>query len=577
MPNARRGAPLAVIPVLLLLLAACGEPPGEKEDARRAAPGGGQPEPGGTAVTAELHDLEAPMPVVYRSEMDGDLVDVMYMGLTRGAWRDGRLVFLTSIESPMALAWHWEYAREYPDSSALRYRMKSGLRWSDGKPITAHDVVWTFRAMKDQRAASPRQEDLAALDSVVAENDSTVLFRFRRRTPEMHFVSSFPVAPRHAYEGAGPAGLATHPAFSRPETLVVSGPFRVGQWVPDQQIVLERNPHFPVRPHLDRLVIRVIPDATTRLVELQTGNVDMVKQIAFDAIPGLRRRAPNLRFAPIEKRYWEYLAYNPRRGPPFDDPEVRRALGMAVDVPGAVRALGMEGFAVPAAGPYPPIFRDLYDPRAMRPLPFDPEGARRTLERRGWTDADGDSVREKDGRRLRFTLLFNTGNQRRADFAQVLQRQWRAVGVDLRLQQLEFNTYQTRQINREFEVLLGSWAVNLSPDLSALFTPGSPFNIVSYADTAAARLMEAARAAPTAREANPLWRRAAEEVVRDQPYTWLYHYDIVVGLAPRLKGVRVDTFGAYQNTWEWWIPRAEQRGPAAGAAPADTPADTARR
>jgi peptide/nickel transport system substrate-binding protein len=249
---------------------------------------------------------------------------------------------------------------------------------------------------------------------------------------------------------------------------------------------------------------------------------------------------------------------------------------MAVDVPGTIRALRMEPFTTPAAGPYAPIFRELSG--SLRPLAHDPDSARRVLERKGWRDTDGDSIREKDGKRLRFTLLTNAGNQRRADVSQVLQRQWRAVGADVRLQQLEYGTFQARQMQKDFDALLGSWAVNLSPDISVAFETGAPFNIVSYSSARVDSLFARARAAPTAREADPLWRAAAEQIVRDQPYTWLYYYDVVVGMSERLRGVRIDTFGSYQNTWEWWIPRSRQTGAAAPpAASADTAAtDTAK-
>jgi len=576
MPNARGGPPSAarVLSALIIpLLAACGgDRGGGGEERPEKAAAEETPQRGGTAVTAELTDMVHPLPIVYQSEMDSDLVDVMYMGLIRPVWREGRLVYLTSNDSPMALAWHWEYAGA--DSSALRFRMKSGLRWSDGRPITAQDVAWTYRAIKDPRTASPRAQDLAQLDSVVTENDSVVVFHFRRRNPEMLFTTSIAIAPRHVYEGTPLERLGTHPGFSRPDSLVVSGPFRIGSRRPGEQITLVPNAAFSVPPLLDRIVIRIIPEPTTRLAELRTGNVDMVKAIGFDQVADLRQRAPNLRFASIEKRYWEYVAYNPRPGSAFADPRVRRALGQALDVEGMIKGLHMEPFTTRAAGPYAPIFRDLYDPARMRPLPHDPEGARRMLEAAGWRDADGDGVREKDGKPLRFTLVTNTGNQRRADVAQVMQQQWKAVGADMRFQQLEFNTFQQRQATRDFEALLGSWGVNLSPDITPLFAPEAPFNIISFTDSAAVRLMREAKEEETAEAANPLWRAAAERIVREQPYTWLYYYDIVVGLGERLRGVRVDTFGAYQNSWEWWIPASRRREGAAEVA--DTAPDTAK-
>jgi peptide/nickel transport system substrate-binding protein len=566
--GAARTTRTAAAALLLALAAACrrDEPPARAAETARAEEG--TPERGGTAVLAELGDVAAPMPLIMQSDLDGDLVDVLYMGLTRGAWRDGRMVYLTSTDSPMALAWRWEYVGA--DSAAIRFRMRSGVKWSDGRPVTAGDVVWTYAMMRDPAVASPRQQDVEGVDSVKAENDSTVVFHFRRRTPGMLFTTSIPIAPRHAFEAAGAAGLRTHPSLSDLSKLVVSGAFKVGARVPNQQLTLVPNPHFSRRPYLDRIVLRVVPEPTTRLVELQRGDVDMVRAIAFDQIPGLRKRAPNLRFAAVDDRYWEYVAYNPGAVPAFSDARVRRALGMAADVPGIVTALGMDEFTTPAAGPYPPIFHDLYDPARMKPLAYDTAGAKRLLDQAGWRDADGDGVREKDGKKLAFTLLTNSGNARRADVSQILQRQWQAVGADVRLRQLELTTFVNAQREKDFEALLGSWAVALSPDITPLFAPGSPLNIVSFRDSAATRLMAEAKTQPTEAAANPRWMAAAERIAGQQPYTWLYYYDVMAALGPRLRGVHVDTFGAMQNAWEWWIPKNQQGG--RGAAPIDTAA-----
>ncbi|HEX2095512.1 MAG TPA: ABC transporter substrate-binding protein [Longimicrobiaceae bacterium] len=539
--------------------AACGRDEEGKEDTGKARPATEQVERGGTAILAELQDMDKPLPFVYESALDGDMVDVMYMALLRGSWRDGRQVFLTSHDSPMALAWHWEYVG--PDSTAIRYRMRSGLRWSDGQPITARDVVWTYDMVRDPRVASPRQDYTENIDSVRAENDSTVVFHFKRRNPEMLYHSGLPIAPRHAFEGANPAEFRTHPRLANPGNgnLVVSGPFMIGSWARGQQVVLVPNPHFPVRPNLDQIVIRVIPDPTTRLVELQTEKVDFTRPIPHDQIPRLRQQTPHIRFEREQKRNYDYIAYNPRRVEAFADPEIRRALGLAIDVPAIIRALRMEEYSVPGSGPYAPIFRDLYDPQRMRPLPYDTAQARRILESKGWRDTDGDGILDRNGRPFRFTLVTNTGNQRRTDVQQIVQQQLRRIGVDVQLQQIEFNTFQDRLINKNFEAALGNWGVGLSADLSELWGEDSPFNFVSYRNPEVTRLFEQALSQPTSELANPYWRQAAELIARDQPYTWLYYFDQVDGVNNRLKGMKIDTFGSYQNAWEWWIPRDQQR------------------
>ncbi|HEU0302656.1 MAG TPA: ABC transporter substrate-binding protein, partial [Longimicrobium sp.] len=523
----------------------------------------GAPRRGGTAVVAEIADASSPHPFFFTGTPDSDLMDVMFMGLTRGAWRDGRLVALLADESPMALARGWELAG--PDSTVLRYRMRGDARWSDGRPVTAHDVAWTYRMYADTQVASPRQQNVEHVDSVVAENDSTVVFHFRRRYPEMIFDSGMYVVPRHAYEGVAPAELKTHPSMSRMEQMVVSGAFRVGQRQPGEQIVLVPNEHFAPRPHLDRIVIRIIPETTTRLVELRNGTVHFARGVPFDQIPGLRQQVPGLQLDAETGRFWEYVAWNGRQ-PRFADARVRRALSLAVDVPAIVRQLRMEEWVTPASGPFPPILRDFHDPRTMRPLAHDTEQARRLLEEAGWRDADGDGIREKDGQPFRFTLITNAGNQRRVDVSQVLQQQWRAVGVDARLQQLELGTVLERQFgDHQFDATLNSWGVELTGSLAALFDAETPLNFVAYQEPEVQRLIGEAEARRTLPEAVPAWRAVAERIVQDQPYTWLYYYAPVTGRSGRLRGVHVDTFGAYQNVWEWWLADAPARGAADSA------------
>jgi peptide/nickel transport system substrate-binding protein len=578
MPTLARGITRFLAAAALIATAACG---GDRSAARQekeasTAEPGGTPVRGGTAVLVEFGDMEKPLPLVAQAAFDGDLVDVLYMGLTRAVWRDGRLVYLTSNDNPMALAYHWEYVGA--DSAAIRYRMRRGLHWSDGAPISAQDVTWTYRMLADTQVASPRQEDVSQIDSVVAENDSTVTFHFRRRYPGMLFASSIAIAPQHVYEAAGPGGIRTHPSLTDPARgLVVSGPFKVGAWRRGESITLVPNPVFAPRPNLDRVVIRIIPEATTRLVELRNGTADFVRGISFDQVPQVRAAGPRRwRIEREEKRFWEYLAYNPSAHPAFADPRVRRALGMALDVPGIVRALRMDEFAAPAGGPYPPILRGVYDPVGMRPLAFDSAGANRLLDEAGWIDADGDGVREKAGRPLRFTLLTNAGNARRADVMQIIQQQWKRVGVDARLRQEETTTFLNDVPAKKYEAALGSWQVALSPDISILFRRGSPLNVVGYADPETGRMMDQALAEPTDERADPLWRAAAERIVQEQPYTWLYYYDQLTAVADRLRGVRVDSYGAYQNLWEWWIPR-EMQGASGGTGAAGADTGTGKR
>ena len=559
----------------LLALAACGER-AARDGAGGAAAAGDTPEPGGTVVIAEAADLSRPMPLLSESVTDGHVSgNLMFMSLTGSSWADGRIQFRPySEENPDALARSWELVG--PDSAALRYHLQPGRLWSDGTPITSRDVVWTYRMLRDPAVASPQQDYWTQLDSVTAQDDLTVTFWFQRRYPEMLFHSGLGISPAHVFEGSDPAQLRNHPALRDPAggRLPVSGPFMIGEWRRGQQVTLVPNPHFPVRPHLERVVFRFITEPTTRLTELVNGTVDYMRPIPYDQIPEIRRRGEGqIEFEREEKRAYDYIGYNPRAFPAFADPEIRRALGLAIDVEGMISAMQMDEWAVPAGGPYSPIFTRLYDAGEQAPVPFDTVEAKRILESKGWIDRNGDGIREDaQGRPFRFTLVTNTGNQRRADAVQIIQQQWRRVGIDVRLQVLEFNTFQDRSRRKDFEAILAGWVVALAPDIKTSWSPESPYNYVSFDDPETIARMDSALAQPTEEAAAPFWRQAAAMIVADQPYTWLFWFDQVGGRRSRLRGMTVNTYSSYQRPWEWWIPRSEQRqrGAAADTAPADT-------
>jgi peptide/nickel transport system substrate-binding protein len=533
----------AALLCLIATLAAC--PGGERAE----RPDGAQR--GGTVVVVEGADMAHPMPILTETVFDQQLAMIMYRPLLRSWWEDGETHYLTHDRNPIALARSYEFFG--PDSASIRFRLVSDALWSDGQPITAHDAVWTFTARGDPRVASPAQELNSNIRAILAEDDSTVVVHFHTRNPEMFYHLVTEVAPRHVFEDHDPTQIRSHPAITNPAgNLVVSGAYTVGEWVRGQRVVLVPNPNFQPQPNVERIVFRIITEPTTRLIELQTGNVDMMFPVPYDQVDHIRRQG-NIRIERREGRFYEFIAYNPRTHDFFADRDIRLALGLAIDRQAVIQGLQMDEFARPAGGPYSPIFRNLYDPQEQAPLPHDPERARQILAGKGWTPGP-DGILQREGRPLRFTLATNAGNQRRADVAQIVQQQWRQIGVDARIQIIEFNSFIERLTSRNFDAAIMGWSVAMSPDLQAIWGDvDHRFNFVSYDNAQAQALIQQALAQPTEEQAAPVWRQAAARIVADQPYSWLYFYDEPVGVRERVQGTTINTLFTYQNAWEWWV------------------------
>jgi ABC-type oligopeptide transport system substrate-binding subunit len=132
--------------------------------------------------------------------------------------------------------------------------------------------------------------------------------------------------------------------------LIVSGPYMIGEWRRGQRFTLVPNPEFDPQPNIPRVVFRVIPEETTRLIEFQTGNADMIV-LPFDKLEMVQQSVDDMRLEVREGRFYDYIGYNPHSHPALADPQVRRALGLAIDREGLISALSLDGFARPPGAP----------------------------------------------------------------------------------------------------------------------------------------------------------------------------------------------------------------------------------
>lgn len=497
-------------------------------------------------------DFGVLLPVAESSALDGELNALLYASLNSARWGDGRIEYFAGDRS---LAERWEYG---PDSLTLTYHLRDGAVWSDGDPIDAGDVVFTFELIRKPEIGSPYVEAWANLDSVVAVSDRQVTFYFQRRYPLMLFDTGVGIMPAHVFEGAAAdeATLTSHPTVSDPGgRLVVSGPYRVAEWRRGERLLLEANPStFGPPPVTDTVVFRMLPDELTMRAELETGGIDAAAPISMGEATRLAAD-PRFRIETMDDRFFDYVAWNVAGCDLFADRQVRRALSLAIDRQAILDGLGIDRFARPAAGPYAPIFRDLVDPSVV-PDPYLPDSAAALLAKSGWRDSDGDGVLDRNGRSFRFTLLTQADNERRTAAAEVIQARYAGLGVDVTVRALDLNTLLSLMFDeRDFEAVLMGWQVALEPSyLGAFFwPPDHPFNFTGYASAALDSLIPLAQSAATASAAAPHWRAAARLIAEDRPYAFLWYFDDAVAVNRRLKNTRIDTYGLFQNVDGWRI------------------------
>jgi ABC-type transport system substrate-binding protein len=219
---------------------------------------------------------------------------------------------------------------------------------------------------------------------------------------------------------------------------------------------------------------------------------------------------------------YTYVGYNMRREP-FNDPRVRRALGMAIDVDKIIRYV-LYGQGERLTGPF--LMETDYYNRAIAPLPYDPDGALKLLEEAGWR-RNRRGWLEKDGKRLAFTLITNSGNDLRKAVMAIVQDSWRQIGIDVRTDLLEWSVFIQERVDKaDFDALILGWLMGIDPDLYQIWhssqTHPYQLNFVGFKNEEADRLIVKIRQEYDLERQVGYCHQLHEIIAREQPYTFLY-------------------------------------------------------
>jgi ABC-type transport system substrate-binding protein len=417
----------------------------------------------------------------------------------------------------------------------LRFELRRGVRFHDGHELDAGDVRFTWQAILDPRNISPRSPDFDAVRDVEVVDSHTLRVVYSRLfSPAVYAWSYMGILPEHLLtaevlaaemDAKGVMGEARESYGLRQADFtrapVGTGPFRFVTWESDHYIQLARNgDYFDGPPEYAEYFFRIVPDPLTQEVEFRTG--------AIDSYPAQPHQAARYR---ADERYqsfssvgfgYTYIGYNVRK-PLFRDPEVRHALGMAIDVDQIIEYV-LYGEAERVTGPYA-ITTEWYD-RDVEAIPYDPEGALAILAEKGWKRGP-DGILERDGERFEFTLVTNNGNPQRKAIATIAQNGWRKLGIDCRVQLFEWAVFLKDFINvAEFDATVLGWSTGIDPDQFQIWhssqTGPQRLNFVGYEDAEADRLIEEVRLEYDRDRQRELAHALHRRIADAQPYTFLY-------------------------------------------------------
>ncbi|MBN1315940.1 MAG: peptide ABC transporter substrate-binding protein [Anaerolineales bacterium] len=524
------------------------------------------PESGGTVIVALYQEPTTLNPYLVKQGAATRVMKTLLEGLL-GIDPDGNYYPVLANQVPTL-----ENGGISADGLQVTYNLRAGVKWSDGQPVRAQDVVFTWNAIMNADNQVITRSGYDKIESVEAVDDSTVVIQFSEFYAPFLTLFDF-ILPEHVLGDLADmnnAGFNQHP--------VGTGPFMVAEWQPGDYILLAANPNYREenKPYLDQLIFKIVPSRETGVAMLKTGEVDVMWDLVEDQIPQIEE-AEDLNPWISPSINIERLILNlSKPGEPADpdaphpilgDSRVRQAIDIAIDKQQIVDAL-LNGQAKVINSPIP-IGWAMDD--SLQPADYDPYAAKDLLEQAGWNDTDGDGIRDKDGQPLQLTIMTTSGNALRERVEQVLQAQFKAVGIDLLINNVASTVLFGKWADNapravgNFDILLYSTGPSIDPDphLYSYFhssqipteeNGGKGANYSRYSNPEVDQALDAARNSPDLATRKAEYMKMSQLIAQDLPHVMLYAR---LSINVFNSGVAGYSINAWENlTWDtqnWYL------------------------
>jgi peptide/nickel transport system substrate-binding protein len=440
------------------------------------------------------------------------------------------------------------------DGRVITYRLRAGVRWQDGVPVTAHDVIWTLHAILDDRNPVRSRAGYDRVAKAQALDDRTVRVTLRAPwAPAVATLFSYGTAPQYvlpAHLLEREPDLATSAFGSHP---IGDGPFRFVSWSRGDRLVYAPNPsYWRGAPRIARLDVRIVADPGTNFTLLRSGGLDWnllspSQRESLSATPGLAFRTVPVALA-------VGIALNTTH-PPLDDARVRRALGASIDRAGISGKITFGRY--PVVDTAQPLGSWARDPSVREPG-YDPGAADRLFDAAGWKRGT-DGTRAKNGVPLALTYVQFPESQTGVRVAAVVQSELAARGVRVTIKSLSnVQLFLPRAqggtlATGAFDLAYVPWQLGADPDDSFLFACDGNANVMRWCDRDVDALERRALAAPTRAARQQLYAQIERRVAAAVPIIYLFDASYSYGYRTTLHGFYPNPFTPTWNAYQWTV------------------------
>jgi peptide/nickel transport system substrate-binding protein len=447
---------------------------------------------------------------------------------------------------------HAESFEVSEDGLSYTFNIRSGITWHDGEPFDAADAAYTFNYYRNPDNAAASASNYVGVIDVQAPDEATLVVTLE--APNAAFLTRAGQAGLVAEHHHGAIGEDAYKADA-----MGTGPFMVKEWRAAEFTELERFDDYWEGPaHFDGIRENIVPEAAVRAIALENGEADtsVWALVTDDHIRFLNDEGLSdftvITTSSVAVNHFPLNNTNPK----FQDKRVRQAMMFAIDRE-AIRDDLWQGLAVLATANISPALDFYYEPDVAQ-YPYDPEQAAALLEEAGWT-LNGDGIREKDGETLSWVCTIITGDQARRPEAELVQANFREVGLDMQIEEAPVATIQEGQRAGTIDMSLYNWTYgggDGEPDGANTLKSGERNNWSLWSNERADELLDAGLEETDPEARREIYSELQKIVAEEVPFLFIKYWDWFNIYSPRIKGIPegvLDGDGLYQFVHQMWI------------------------
>ncbi|WP_019913517.1 peptide-binding protein [Paenibacillus sp. HW567] len=535
--------------------------PTASEAAASSEPAKDGPVDGGTLVLSTFSDIVNINPLMVNDTSSGDVAEFVFSKLYN-LDREGNVK-----------AEPWSLAADVPEISAdgLTYtvKLKDGIKWSDGQPVTADDVVFTVDMAKNPETGSPLTSQFDKVKTVEKVDDKTVKFTMKQVYAPFLYALVQAVVPSHILKDVKPKEMQTNAYGTDPAKTVTNGPWKWTSWKQGDSHTMDADPNYwgEVKPHIAQVVYKIYADQNTEVQALLKGDTDHISAIPVTQVEAVKAN-DSIHIIQKPGAQYEYVMFNfdsknfKDNYGLFSGQKTRQAIAHALNRQGMVDNI-LKGVGALMNAPFlPDTWADPGD--AAVNYDYNADAAKKLLAEDGWV-AGKDGILAKDGHRFSFELQYNAGNSRREQVAAVIQQNLKDVGIEVTPKAIDFAAWIDQNVTPgKFQALLLAWSLNTpDPDSESVFSskyfPPAGQNSGWYKNEKLDKLWVDGYSTVDQEKRKEVYKEVGKEISTDLPYVFLYQYGQAIGTGPRVHWADEDApepslgYGQYFHAIKWWV------------------------